>query len=104
MKKLIDKLLQGETIELKKILTNHFPNENEKIWAYTTAEVLEGKFHKVIEVTLSWSAQKINNPKKEVIYGGESMYRLPYTEDKELLEKIFKLIKNQSHSYNANRI
>lgn len=104
MEKLIEKLLKGEGITLEKTLVNNLPEENEKIYAYTTAKVLEGKFDKIIQINLSWSAQKIDNPKDEEVYEGEEMYRLPYTQDKELLEKMLKLVKKQSHSYNANRV
>ena len=104
MKELINKLLKGEIIELRKDLVNNLPDENEKIWAYTEAEILEGEVHKVIQINISWTAQKISNPEDEEIYDAEPMYRLPYTKDKKLLEKMLTLVKKQSHSYNANRV
>ena len=105
MTSLADKLLSNKIVTLSRtegmILP---PEEKERLYDCIEAQILEGEINNVIVITLSKEAEKTDGSKDCSTYDSEEMYRFPYTEDKELLSKMLKLVKKQSHSYNMNRI
>lgn len=105
MTRLVDRLLSKKSVTLSRtegmILP---PKEKERLYDHIEAQVLEGEINNVITITLSKEAEKTDGSKDCTIYDSEEMYRLPYTKDKELLSKMLKLVKKQSHSYNMNRV
>jgi hypothetical protein len=107
---LVEKLLAGETIELSDTQGMVLPEEeHEELRDIVFAKVLEGRVVKVIAICLEkeviYLDKKTNNRTDDgEIYDTEEMYRLPYSTNKEWLKTALKYAREQSHSYNANRV
>ncbi|MDA3836492.1 MAG: hypothetical protein PF542_02615 [Nanoarchaeota archaeon] len=85
------------------------PEEREALFKRASATILEGNICKVIAIRLYHEVcptDKEGKPiKKEMdCYEAEDVYRIPYTENKELLNNMLNLAKKTIHSYNANRV
>jgi hypothetical protein len=105
MTRLVDRLLSKKSVTLSRTEGMVLPaEEKEKLYDRIEANVLEGEINNVIVITLCKEVEATESPKNCSVYDSEEMYRLPYTEDKELLSKMLKLVKKQSHSYNMNRV
>jgi len=105
MTRLVDKLLSKKRVTLSRtegmIL---LPAEGERLYDHIEAQILEGEVNNVVVIYLHKEAEKTDGSKDCEDYDSEEMYRFPYTKDKELLAKILRLAKKQSHSYNMNRV
>ncbi len=105
MTNLVDRLLSKKSVTLSRTKGMPLPEEEgEQLYDRVEANILKGEINNVIVITLCKEAEKTDKSKECEIYDEEEMYRLPYTEDKELLTRMLKLVKKQSHSYNANRV
>ncbi len=110
MKKLVNKLLSEGEVDLFREKSRDLPSEEKEIlFKRVGAKILEGKVNKVITINLYHEVDPLDNngniiPNETDCYESEEVYRIPYTENKKLLNKVFKIAKEKIHSYNANRV